>query len=179
VGLTIYTETLAKRILFDRRKRATGVEVKGSLGDHVTISAVKEVIISAGTFQSPQLLMVSGIGPSDELQEHGIEIIADRPGVGQNMWDHPFVGPSYRVKVITLTRFVNDVRYAADQVAAGILTNNSVLVNPIADFLAWEKIPQFLRSFFSLQTREKLSKFSNDWPEAEVRIILIRRRNRY
>ena len=51
-----------------------------------TLSARKEVVVSAGAFQSPQLLMVSGIGPLETLTKYGIPIVADRPGVGQNMW---------------------------------------------------------------------------------------------
>ena len=51
-----------------------------------TLAAKREVVVCAGAFQSPQLLMVSGIGPSETLSRHGIPVIADRPGVGQNMW---------------------------------------------------------------------------------------------
>ena len=82
--------------------------MKGLLGNTVTLSATKEVIISAGAFQSPQLLMVSGIGPSEQLEAHGIDVIANRPGVGQNMWDHPFLAPTYRVQVTTFTKFANN-----------------------------------------------------------------------
>ncbi|KAJ5946731.1 hypothetical protein N7454_003570 [Penicillium verhagenii] len=165
--LTTYTNTLAKKVIFDNDLTATGVEVTGALGNTITLSATKEVIISAGTFQSPQLLMVSGIGPSDILQEHGITVIADRPGVGQNMWDHPFMAPAYRVQVSTLTQFVTNLIYAAGQLLDGVIGKNGQLTNPIADFLAWEKIPQNLRSGWSQSTNESLAKFPSDWPEAE------------
>ncbi|MFK5978383.1 MAG: choline dehydrogenase [Rhizobiaceae bacterium] len=66
---------------------ATGVELsRGS--DKKTITARREVILSASSFNSPKLLMLSGIGPAKHLAEHGIEVIADRPGVGQNLQDH-------------------------------------------------------------------------------------------
>jgi choline dehydrogenase-like flavoprotein len=166
--LTTYSSTLAKKIVFDENKKATGVQVKGLLGNTVTIKASKEVIVSAGAFQSPQLLMVSGIGPADQLNEHNIEVIADRPGVGQNMWDHPFMAPTYRVQVTTLTKFATNLIYAAQQVVGGLVLKKGFLTNPVADFLAWEKIPQSLRKSFSQTSLDKLSQFPSDWPEAEV-----------
>jgi len=67
--------------------RATGVEV--SRGNKIEIiKANKEVIVAASSLNSPKLLMLSGIGPAAHLKEHGIEVVADRPGVGQNLQDH-------------------------------------------------------------------------------------------
>ena len=84
-NLIVYQSTLAKQIFFDGSKTATGVQI--SIGGSLyTLSARKEVIVSAGTFQSPQLLMVSGVGPAGRLQRYNIPVVADRPGVGQNMW---------------------------------------------------------------------------------------------
>lgn len=166
--LTTYPNTMAKKIVFDEDKTATGVEVRGALGNTVTISASKEVIISAGVFQSPQLLMLSGVGPSEQLKEHNIDVVADRPGVGQNMWDHPFFAPTYRVRVTTMTSIATDLIYLAQQAVGGILTKTGVLTNPVADFAAWEKIPESLRKSFSQRTLDKLSQFTSDWPEVEV-----------
>ena len=67
--------------------RATGVEITRS-GCIETISARREVIIAASSINSPKLLMLSGIGPAAHLAEHGINVAADRPGVGQNLQDH-------------------------------------------------------------------------------------------
>jgi choline dehydrogenase len=67
--------------------RATGVEVERS-GQIETVYARSEVILAASSLNSPKLLMLSGIGPAGHLAEHGIEVIADRPGVGQNLQDH-------------------------------------------------------------------------------------------
>lgn len=67
--------------------RATGVEITRS-GRIETISARREVIIAASSINSPKLLMLSGIGPAAHLAEHGINVAADRPGVGQNLQDH-------------------------------------------------------------------------------------------
>jgi choline dehydrogenase len=83
-NLMVYPVSLAKQILFDSSKQATGVIV--STGDvEYVLSASKEVILSAGAIQSPQLLMISGIGPAETLTSNNIAVIADRPGVGQNM----------------------------------------------------------------------------------------------
>ncbi|RAL13120.1 GMC family oxidoreductase [Aspergillus homomorphus CBS 101889] len=165
--LTKYTNTLAKRIIFNSDKKATGVEVKGALGNIFTIQAKKEVIVSAGAFQSPQLLMVSGVGPQDILEQHNIEVVANRPGVGQNMWDHPFFAPSYRVNVQTFTAIALNLLELVGQFLNIVATRSGPLTNPIADYLAWEKIPASLRSVFSQQTQQDLATFPSDWPEAE------------
>ena len=168
-SLTTFTDTLAKKVVINDDLKATGVVVKGAFGNDVTLSASEEVIVSAGAFQSPQLLMVSGIGPSDVLNEFGIKVVAERPGVGQNMWDHPFMAPAYRVQVNTLTGFATNLITAAGQLLDGVLGKKGELTNPVADYLAWEKIPQSLRSAWSQSTQKALEQFPSDWPEAEVR----------
>jgi choline dehydrogenase len=77
---------LARRVLFEG-KRATGVEFERG-GRIETVRARREVIIAASSINSPKLLKLSGIGPAAELREHGVEIVADRPGVGENLQDH-------------------------------------------------------------------------------------------
>jgi choline dehydrogenase len=67
--------------------RATGVEVVRGAGRE-TIGAVREVILAASSINTPKLLMLSGIGPADHLAEHGLSVVADRPGVGANLQDH-------------------------------------------------------------------------------------------
>ena len=76
----------ARRILI-RDGRATGVEIDRGNGIE-TVTARAEVIVSASSINSPKLLMLSGIGPAGHLAQHGIEVVADRPGVGQNLQDH-------------------------------------------------------------------------------------------
>ncbi|MEK6350650.1 MAG: GMC family oxidoreductase N-terminal domain-containing protein, partial [Burkholderia sp.] len=85
-NLFILTGATVLRIGFDG-KRATGVTLARG-GKIETLSARAEVIVSAGAFNSPQLLMCSGIGPADELRRHGIEVVHDAPEVGQNLIDH-------------------------------------------------------------------------------------------
>ncbi|MEL4377928.1 choline dehydrogenase [Brucella cytisi] len=77
---------LARKIVLEG-KRAVGVEIEAGRS-FSTIRARREVIIAASSINSPKLLMLSGIGPAAQLKEHGIEVIADRPGVGQNLQDH-------------------------------------------------------------------------------------------
>jgi choline dehydrogenase len=77
---------LAQRIVFEGR-RATGVEITVGTGTKV-IKARREVVLAASSINSPKLLMLSGVGPAQHLAEHGIEVIVDRPGVGQNLQDH-------------------------------------------------------------------------------------------
>jgi choline dehydrogenase len=77
---------LARKVVFEGR-RAVGVEIAARDGIRV-IRAAREVILAASSLNSPKLLMLSGIGPAAHLREHGIEVLADRPGVGQNLQDH-------------------------------------------------------------------------------------------
>ena len=80
------TRGLARRVVMEDR-RAVGVEVDTAAGRQV-IRAGREVILAASSINSPKLLMLSGIGPAAHLAEHGVEVIADRPGVGANLQDH-------------------------------------------------------------------------------------------
>jgi choline dehydrogenase len=85
-NLTVRTETLATRILFERR-RATGVRYRHGDVDRVA-RARREVIVSCGPINSPQLLKLSGVGPATELADLGISVVHDLPGVGENLQDH-------------------------------------------------------------------------------------------
>ncbi len=76
----------ARRIVIEDG-RAVGVEIRRA-GRVETVRARREVIVAASSINSPKLLMLSGIGPAAHLAEHGIEVVADRPGVGQNLQDH-------------------------------------------------------------------------------------------
>jgi choline dehydrogenase len=85
-NLTVITGALATRILFEGR-RAVGIAYEqGGRGHEVRARA--EVVLSGGPINNPQLLKLSGIGPAGELREHGIEVVRDLPGVGENLQDH-------------------------------------------------------------------------------------------
>jgi choline dehydrogenase len=85
-NLTVLTGALTTRIVI-KQARAVGVEFSRD-GVPCYADAQREVILSAGTFGSPQLLQLSGIGPGPLLQEHGLAVVRDLPGVGENLQDH-------------------------------------------------------------------------------------------
>ncbi len=85
-NLTIITGAQVTRVVIEG-KRATGVEIRTSDGTRM-ITARREVVLAAGTFNSPQLLMLSGIGPGKHLSSLGIDTVLDAPAVGENLQDH-------------------------------------------------------------------------------------------
>lgn len=167
--LSVYTNTMAQQILFDSKNTATGIKVQSAAITY-TIHASKEVIVSAGSFQSPQLLMVSGIGPRETLEQHEIEVIANRPGVGQNMWDHIMFGPAYEVSLNTLDYTLHNPLALADALIDYATNADGVLSSNVVEFLGWEKLPQQFRQNFSQSTVDALSQFPEDWPEVEVSV---------
>lgn len=88
--LTVRLQAPTRRIEI-RDGRAVGVTYRDARGTERTAFAAGEVILAAGALATPQLLMLSGIGPADHLAAHGIRCLADRPGVGENLIDHPEV----------------------------------------------------------------------------------------
>ncbi|QDS75323.1 hypothetical protein FKW77_001781 [Venturia effusa] len=161
-GIKIYTHAFARQIKFDANKQATSVIVTSGQVNF-TLSANKEIILSAGAFQSPQLLMVSGIGPAATLKTHGIPPVKILEGVGQNLWDHPLIGVAHRVSVNTASLMGNSpaAAAAADQ---QYLKNRTGPLTAPSGMMAWENLPQNL---LSKSTIEALKQFPSDWPQAE------------
>lgn len=115
-NLSILTNSHATKILFEA-KRATGVSIRQGHADR-TLTARRGVILSAGALQSPQLLMLSGIGDAAHLEEHGIPVLLDRPAVGRDLQDHLQVRLIYRcTKAITTNDQLNSL---AGQVRIGL-----------------------------------------------------------
>ncbi len=115
-NLALVSGALTTRILFDGR-RAVGVEYRKDGGTHVA-RANAEVIVSGGAFNSPQLLQLSGVGPADLLREHGIDVVADMPGVGADLQDHYQARFTYRG---TERNTINDMMGSLTaRVAAGL-----------------------------------------------------------
>lgn len=119
-NLHVETSALAERILFEGR-RAVAV-MYNCAGASRTARARKEILVSGGAFNSPQLLQLSGVGPADLLRRHGIEVVLDAPGVGHDLQDHMQVRVVMRCsQAITLNDIVNNplrkvltgLRYAA------------------------------------------------------------------
>jgi len=97
-NLTVITQALTSRVLTEvvgGQPRATGIEYRGNGGrgnaQTLLLKPGGEVLLSAGSFGSPQLLMLSGIGPAEHLKQHGIAVVHELPGVGENLHDHPDV----------------------------------------------------------------------------------------
>ncbi|KAF8857685.1 alcohol oxidase [Acephala macrosclerotiorum] len=149
-NLKVFTLTMAKKINFDANKKAISVVVESNLISY-TLGVNKEVIVSAGTFQSPQLLMVSGIGPAAQV----------------GALDHIFFGPAYKVALTTFTKLANDPIYLAAQFVQYAATQTGPLTNPVADFLGWEKVPDALRPSLGTDALADLADYPADWPEIE------------
>ena len=92
LNLTIRGNVTARRILFEG-KRAVGIEAESG-GEVFTVEG-NEIVVSSGAIASPQLLMLSGVGPREHLESFGIEVVHDLPGVGQNLRDHPAAAALY------------------------------------------------------------------------------------
>ena len=93
-NLTILTGARTSRIVIDHA-RAVGVEYRRA-GAACRAEAAREVIVASGAYGSPQVLMLSGIGPADHLREHGLEVVHDLPGVGQNLSEHPVAYTAFK-----------------------------------------------------------------------------------
>jgi choline dehydrogenase len=111
-NLTIATGAHATRVLIEGG-RAVGVEYRtlGSMGAGLTTArATREVIVSGGVYGSPQLLMLSGLGPAAHLKQHGIAVIKDMPGVGSHLHDHFNTYVAYRcAQPVTMNDLINSL----------------------------------------------------------------------
>lgn len=166
-NLNVVFEALAKKINFDTsgsKPKAVSVDFTLPLGVKKTFKARKEIIVSAGAFQSPQLLMVSGIGPRDQLTANGIPIIFENSNVGQNMQDHIFFGPTYSVNVTTPTKEANDPLFLASSIAAFNLQNQGIFTNNVADLIAFEA---WNSSYLNQIGATQLNQNPSDWPDVE------------
>ena len=131
-NLTILTRAFAQRILLDGA-RATGVEYRDAAGVTQRVTASREVIVSAGAVNSPQLLMLSGIGDADQLRAAGVEPRHDLAGVGGNLQDHPACAVTVHCpKPITL--------FSADsptQLARFLLLRRGMLTSSVNEAVAF------------------------------------------
>jgi len=112
-NLTVITKAHVQKLNIEdteNGKRATGLQVRIGNQALQTILARREIILSAGSIGSPQILQVSGVGPSGLLRDLGIDVISDSPGVGENLHDHLQVRTVYKVNnTITLNQRVNSI----------------------------------------------------------------------
>ncbi|OXU31327.1 hypothetical protein TSAR_002528 [Trichomalopsis sarcophagae] len=128
-NLVIRTDSQVKKVIINKRtKRALGVEYTDKRGKVRRAFARKEVILSAGAIDSPRLLMLSGIGPREELEEAGIDLIKDLP-VGENLQDHVLIAPIL-IDLQNKTR----AEISQDRVQNDLLHWLSAHKGPMADF---------------------------------------------
>ena len=126
LNLTIRGNVFARKILTENRQ-VTGVEVESG-GEVFTVESNK-VVLSAGALKSPHILMLSGIGPKDQLDEYGIDVLQNTPGVGANLRNHPISPISFRVKEgIKLQPDASGVRIALRYTAKGSDDSNDMMM---------------------------------------------------
>ncbi len=135
--LEVQTQAHVSRIVIEGG-RATGVELVDKQGVRRTVRAGKEVILSAGVFGSPQILMLSGVGPAGHLAEHGIGVLADLP-VGDNLQDHLFV-PTTWLMPNALHRGIPT--YFARGLARELTRGGSFLANSVFETVAFVRTSQ-------------------------------------
>jgi choline dehydrogenase-like flavoprotein len=123
-NLTVITDTAALRVLFES-ERATGVEISenGRAGEVSQLRANREVVLSAGTYGSPQLLLLSGVGPAADLTAFGIPVIEDLP-VGEGLQDHLLAPVNYLSNEESLMTAMSPASMAALEAGRGPLTSN-------------------------------------------------------
>jgi choline dehydrogenase len=136
------------------------------------LTIIKEVISSAGAFQSPQLLIVSGIRPAQTLSQHNISLMADRPGVGQDMWDHIDIEVTWKIDIVGFNTLAN-LTYAEQQTQLFHNERSSIYGNYRADYIGWEKLPKPYHSNLSSTAAMELANFPADWPEIQYEIASV------
>jgi choline dehydrogenase-like flavoprotein len=136
-NLTVLPKTQVARVVIENN-RATGVEIL-TKGGRETIRAEREVIISAGVFGSPHVLMLSGIGPADHLRGLGIDVLADLP-VGDNLHDHLFVPMSFAMP--TAMRKSSPGYFARAFVKERFRTDSTWLARSVFEVVAFVRTSQ-------------------------------------
>jgi choline dehydrogenase len=133
LNLTVRGGVFVRKILI-KDLRAVGVEAESG-GEVFTVDADR-VVLSAGAIRSPQLLMLSGIGPKDRLQHFGIPTILELPGVGQHLWNHQSAQMTFKVKDgISLAAHVDAVHFGLHYTAHGSSASNDMVLRttPMVD----------------------------------------------
>lgn len=164
--LKVYNRTQASKVLFTSGK-ATGVRVAtDGAASAYTLTATKEVILSAGVFHSPQLLMLSGIGPQALLTSKNITVLSNLSGVGQNLQDPVFFSVQSGVKTPSLASELADPNRLATNLASYTSNKAGPFSSP-GGYIAFEKLPTSSRAGFSSRTTTLLDSLPDDVPEIE------------
>jgi choline dehydrogenase len=123
-NLTVETHLEVHRVTFEHG-RATGI-IGRRLGERIELRAHREVILAAGAYNTPHLLLLSGIGPAGQLAPHGVPVVLDQPMVGQNLQDHPTVNLVYTHSQPVSLLIAGEEKYQREFVEQGTgpLTSN-------------------------------------------------------
>ncbi|XP_071448683.1 glucose dehydrogenase [FAD, quinone]-like [Hetaerina americana] len=151
-NLRVATNAHVTRVLFDGI-RAVGVEYVDSSGKKNAVRATKEVILSGGSVNTPQLLMLSGVGPKEHLSELGIPVVADIPGVGRNLHNHVSVGVSFTIStpayqsldLAALNRYVTE--HDGPLSSTGLTQGTAFLVSKYQDDKEFPDLQVFFDGF--------------------------------
>jgi choline dehydrogenase len=142
-NLEVLTDTHVRRLqieTIDGIKRSTGIEVRTGKQAPRLIEARREVILAAGSIGSPQILQLSGVGPGSLLQQHGIRVIHELPGVGENLHDHLQIRMIYKVRnVVTLNQLANSWLHKARMGLEYLLFKTGPLTMPPSQLGAFAK----------------------------------------
>ena len=148
LNLTVRGEVFVRKVLFEGKK-AVGVEVESG-GEVFNVEAGR-VVLSAGAIKSPHLLMLSGIGPKDQLEEFGIPLVHELPGVGQNLFNHLSAQITFKVKDgMTLAGGADSVHFGLHYTSDGSSEVNDMLMRttPMVDERP-ERVPGFRTKFLN------------------------------
>lgn len=160
-NVTVLPEVHSKKLIIDEADRtAKGVTVIGKDGKESSFYATREVIVSQGVFETPKLLMLSGIGPREELSKHNIPVLVDSQHVGQHLLDHPGVPFVLKIKdQYSMDSHVLRKGAAQDQVLSAYKQNHAgAMGSPFLEMIGFPRIDKYLEK--SPEYRER--KASND-----------------
>jgi len=167
-SLKIYQSCMARNLIFDENKRVTGVNITAGGVKPFTLNARREVIVSSGFIHSPQLLMVSGVGPREILEKFNITVISDLSGVGQNLCDTPTLGSIVHNTDVPDRNAFQRSDAAFEAATEQYLTNGSgPLSSGAGDFAGWEKYPESYTTNLSQPAKDFLNSLPSDWPNME------------
>ena len=141
LNLTIRGNVFARRVVIEDGK-VTGVEVESG-GEIFTVQG-DQVVLCAGALKSPHILMLSGVGPRDQLEQNGIPVLVDSPGVGQNLFNHPMGSVSFRVNDnVRLTANAEALRFGLRVTSEPPSHPNDVMLHTLAvwNVMTGEMVP--------------------------------------
>lgn len=160
-NVTVLPEVHSKKLIIDEADRiAKGVTVIAKDGKELSFFATREVIVSQGVFETPKLLMLSGIGPREELSKHNIPVLVDSQHVGQHLLDHPGVPFVLKIKdQYSMDSHVLRKGAAQDRVMSAYKQNHAgAMGSPFLEMIGFPRIDKYLEK--SPEYRER--KASND-----------------